>query len=189
MSRVLVIPGSGRKGSLNLQLARLASDAVQRAGAEATLVDLRGYALPLYDGDLEASEGLPAGARALKALFKSHQALLFASPENNSSMSALLKNALDWVSRKDGDESGAVPYRGKVALLTAASPGALGGLRGLRHLRESLEGLGVLVLPRTLAVAAANKAFDAGGQLPPERRAVLDELVAQLLHVARRLAD
>lgn len=188
MARVLILPGSARKGSLNTQLAHAAAGAVQRAGGETTLVNLRDLALPLYDGDLEAAEGLPAGARSLKAAFKAHDALLFCSPENNSSVSALLKNAIDWVSRPDGAEGGGVPFQGKVALLTAASPGALGGLRGMRHLRDSLEGLGVLVLPQTLAIPAADKAFDAEGKLEEKRQTTLDGLAARLVRVADRLA-
>lgn len=187
MARVLILPGSARKGSLNTQLAHAALGSVQRAGGEPTLVNLRDLALPLYDGDLEAAEGLPAGARSLKAAFKAHDALLFCSPENNSSISALMKNAIDWVSRPDGAEGGGVPFQGKVALLTAASPGVLGGLRGLRHVRDSLEGLGVLVLPQTLAIPAADKAFDADGRLEAKRQESLDKLAARLVEVANRL--
>lgn len=188
MTRILILPGSARTGSLNTQLAQAAAGSVQRAGGTATVVNLRELALPIYDGDLEAAEGLPAGARTLKSLFKAHDALLFCSPENNSSVSALLKNAIDWVSRADGAESGSVPFQGKVALLTAASPGALGGMRGLRHLRDTLEGLGVLVLPQTLAVPAADKAFGADGQLEAKRQSTLDGLAARLVGVAKRLA-
>lgn len=187
MTRVLILPGSARTGSLNTRLAHCAAASVQRAGGSATVVNLRDLALPIYDGDLEAAEGLPAGARALKAQFKAHDALLLCSPENNSSVSALLKNAIDWVSRADGGEAGLVPYQGKVALLTAASPGALGGMRGLRHLRDTLEGLGVLVLPQTLAVSGADKAFDAEGRLDEKRQATLDGLAARLVDVASRL--
>jgi len=188
MARILILPGSARSGSLNTMLARAAVAAVERAGGVATLMNLRDLALPIYDGDLEVAEGLPAGARSLKAEFKAHHALLFCSPENNASVSALLKNAIDWVSRPDGEESGLLPFKDKVALLTAASPGALGGLRGLRHLRDSLEALGVLVLPQTLAIPAANKAFDADGQLEAKRQESLDSLAARLVRIADRLA-
>jgi NAD(P)H-dependent FMN reductase len=188
MARVLIIPGSARQGSLNTRLAHAAVKAVTKAGGEPTLVNLRELAMPLYDGDLEAANGLPAGARTLKAQFKAHDALLFCSPENNSSVSALMKNAIDWVSRQDGAESGLVPFQGKVALLTAASPGNLGGLRGLHHLRDSLEGLGVLVLPQTLAIPGADQAFDAEGQLEAGRQETLERLAARLVEVADRLA-
>jgi chromate reductase, NAD(P)H dehydrogenase (quinone) len=187
MARVLIIPGSARKGSLNTKLAHAAIESVRRAGGEPTLVNLRDLAMPIYDGDLEIAEGLPEGAKQLKALFKSHDALLFCSPENNASVSALMKNAIDWVSRADGAESGLVPFQDKVALLTAASPGALGGMRGLRHLRNTLETLQVLVLPQTLAIPAADKAFDADGRLDAKRQDTLDGLAARLVRVAERL--
>lgn len=189
MTRVLILPGSARKGSLNTLLAHAAVESVERAGGEPTLVNLRDLAMPIYDGDLEAEQGLPAGARQLKALFKSHEALLFCSPENNASMSALMKNAIDWVSRQDGEESGLVPFRDKVALITAASPGSLGGLRGLRHLRNTLEALQVLVLPQMLAVTAADKAFGPDGRLDAKRQEILDGLAVRLVRVAERLAD
>ena len=188
MPRILVLPGSARRGSLNATLANCAVQSVQKAGGEATLVNLRDLALPIYDGDLEATDGLPGGARTLKAEFKAHDALLFCSPENNSSMSALLKNAIDWTSRPDGQEPGRVPFEHKVALLTAASPGGLGGLRGLGHLRASLEGLGVLVLPQMLTIPGADRAFDAAGKLDPKRQEQLDGLAARLVQVAGQLA-
>ena len=189
MARVLIIPGSARKGSLNTMLARAAVESVERAGGDPTLVNLRDLAMPIYDGDLEAEQGLPEGAKQLKTLFKSHDALLFCSPENNASVSALMKNAIDWVSRQDGKESGLVPFQDKVALLTAASPGALGGMRGLRHLRNTLEGLQVLVLPQTLAIPAADKAFGLDGRLEPKRQETLDGLAARLVRVADRLVS
>ena len=188
MTRILVIPGSARRGSLNAALAYAAVQSVQKAGGEPTLVNLRDLALPIYDGDLEAKEGLPRGAKTLKAQFKANDALLFCSPENNSSMSSLLKNAIDWLSRPDGQEPGRVPFEHKVALLTAASPGALGGIRGLGHLRASLEGLGVLVLPQMLTIPGADKAFDAAGKLDGKRQEQLDGLAARLVQVASQLA-
>src|SRR5689334_7096562 len=121
-ARILVFAGSARSGALNKKLAHVAAAAVGAAGAEATLIDLADYPMPLYDGDLEAREGLPASARKLKDLFIAHQGLLVVSPEDNASVSALLKNTLDWISRQDGGESGLIPYQGKVAALAGASP-------------------------------------------------------------------
>lgn len=187
MPRILVFAGSSRRESLNRKLAKAAVGALQALGSEVTHIELADYPMPIYNGDLEATEGLPPAARELKTLFKAHQALVIASPENNSSVSSLLKNTLDWISRPDGDESGLVPYRDKTALLLAASPGALGGMRGLRHLRNSLEGLGVLVLPQTLAVSHADHAFDAAGQLDEARSKTLRELAGRLQRVVGAL--
>jgi NAD(P)H-dependent FMN reductase len=188
-TRILVFAGSAREGSLNKKLARSAAEAARAVGAEATLIDLRDHPLPLYDGDLEAHHGVPVHAVRLKALFKEHDALLITSPENNGSVSALLKNTLDWLSRPVGEESGLAPYKGKVAALLAASPGALGGLRGLVHLRQILQSLGVLVLSEQFALSKAHEAFDAGGALKDaKQQAQVAAIVARLVEVAGRLA-
>lgn len=188
-ARILVFAGSARAGSLNKKLARVAAAAVRAAEAEATLIDLADYPMPLYDGDLEASEGLPASARKLKDLFIAHQGLLIVSPENNASVSALLKNTLDWISRQDGSESGLIPYRGKVAALAGASPGALGGLRGLTHLRAILQTLNVLVLSEQVALGRAHEAFNEDGSLKDaKQQAALAVLAKKLTDVCARLA-
>jgi len=187
--KILVLAGSARAGSLNKKLARVAAAAVRAAGAEATFVDLADYPMPLYDGDLEAREGVPAGARRLKDLFIAHRGLLIVSPENNASVSALLKNVLDWISRQDGSESGLVPYQGKVAALAGASPGALGGLRGLTHLRAILQTLNVLVLSEQFALGRAHEAFNEDGSLKDAKQQLaLAALTKKLVEVCARLA-
>jgi chromate reductase, NAD(P)H dehydrogenase (quinone) len=188
-ARILVFAGSARAGSLNKKLARVAAAAVRAAGAEATLIDLADYAMPLYDGDLEARDGVPSSARKLKDLLIAHQGLLVVSPENNASVPALLKNTLDWISRKDGSESGLVPYQGKVAALAGASPGALGGLRGLTHLRAILQTLNVLVLSEQFALGRAHEAFNEDGSLrEAKQQAALAALARKLVDVCARLA-
>lgn len=188
-ARILVFAGSARSGSLNKKLARVAAAAVRAAGAAPTLIDLADYPMPLYDGDLEAREGVPASARKLKDLFTAHQGLLIVSPENNASVSALLKNTLDWISRQDGGESGLVPYQGKVAALAGASPGALGGLRGLTHLRAILQTLNVLVLPEQVALGRAHEAFNKDGSLKDaKQQAALAAMTKKLADTCARLA-
>lgn len=185
---ILVFAGSARAGSLNKKLARVAADAVRSTGATGTFVDLADYPMPLYDGDLEAREGVPANARKLKDLFISHQGLFIVSPENNASVSALLKNTLDWISRQDGSESGLVPYRGKVAAMAGASPGALGGLRGLTHLHAILQTLNVLVLSEQFALGRAHEAFNEDGSLKdPKQQAAIAGLAKRLVEVSARL--
>ncbi len=187
--RVLVFAGSAREGSYNKKLALLAANALQAAGAEATFADLSQYPMPLYDADLESAHGLPESVVSLKELFRTHTALLIASPENNASVTALLKNTLDWVSRPAASEPGIALYQGKVAAIVAASPGALGGLRGLTHLREILQTLGVLVLPGQLAISKAGDAFDESGALiDPRSQKSLEQITAKLVRVASRLA-
>lgn len=163
--RVLAFAGSLRTDSWNKKLVRIAADGARAAGAEVTLIDLRDYPLPLFDEDLEKKDGLPPAGRKLKDLFLSHQALLLACPEYNSSITGVLKNAIDWVSRPVTGEASLACFTGKVAGLLSASPGALGGLRGLVHVRAILGNIGVLVLPDQVAVMKANEAFAADGKL------------------------
>jgi NAD(P)H-dependent FMN reductase len=166
----------------------VAAASATAAGGEVTLIDLDDYPMPVYHGDLEEREGVPENGRKLKKLFMAHQALLIVSPENNASMSSLLKNTLDWVSRAADGQNGLVPYQNKVALLLAASPGALGGLRGMVHLRQTLQALTVLVLSEQLALNRAHEQFDAAGKLlDPKMQASLDGLTKRLISVTAKL--
>lgn len=177
MTKILAFAGSTRRDSWNQKLVQAAAIAARSAGADVTLLDLADYPLPLYNGDLEARDGLPEPAQRLKILFKAHDGLLIASPEYNSSVSPLLKNTLDWVSREWQGESGLAPYQNKVAAIMAASPGALGGMRMLPHLRQILNTLGVLVLPGQFSLPHADQAFQQDSLKSPER---LQTLIADL---------
>lgn len=163
--KILAFAGSVRRASFNKCVLAIAVRGAEAAGASVTVVDLADHALPLFDQDLESSQGLPDAAKRLKTLFLQHDALLLACPEYNSSITPLLKNTIDWVSRPAPGEAALAAYRGKVAGLVSASPGALGGLRGLRHVREILGNIGVLVVPQQVAVSKADAAFDDAGNL------------------------
>lgn len=188
MAKILAFAGSARRDSFNRKLIRIAVDGARAGGGEVTLLDLADYPMPLYDGDLEASDGLPANAVKLRQIFGAHSALLIASPEYNSSVSPLLKNTIDWVSRPTKDEAGLKYISGKVAGLVAASPGALGGLRGLVHVRAILGNIGVTVIPQQHAVSGAANAFD-GDKLKDEGQTKAVMAVGQkLAEVAAKLA-
>lgn len=146
--KILALSGSTRPGSYNAVLLDAAVRGAREAGAQVTRVQLRDFPMPLYDAELEAAHGLPEGARRLKALLKAHDGLLLASPEFNGSVSGVLKNAIDWLSRSEPGEPPRAAFQGKVAGLLSASPGPRGGLQGLLHLREVLSHLQMLVLPR-----------------------------------------
>jgi NAD(P)H-dependent FMN reductase len=163
--RVLAFAGSTRKESFNKRLVRIAAQGAKAASAEVTIIDLRDFAMPLYDGDLEAESGVPENGKRLKALMVEHDGFLISAPEYNSSITAVLKNAIDWVSRPAPGEPPLVAFTGKAAVLMSASPGALGGLRGLVHLRAILGNIGVIVHPNQIAVAKAADAFNADGTL------------------------
>lgn len=186
--RVLVFAGSLRSASLNKKLARLAAEMVRDAGAEATFIDLKDYPLPVYDGDLELASGLPANARKLKDLFIAHDAFVIACPEYNAGVTGALKNAIDWVSRQDGEESGVVPYEGKVVGLCSAAGGVLFGIRAMEMLRSILMNLGCLVVPKRLGVPRASQAFGPDDQLTDAAQvATLSAMVQQVVRVAGAL--
>ncbi len=167
--RILAFAGSARADSYNKRLVKIAADGARAVGAEATLIDLRDYRLPLFDQDLEAADGLPDKAHELKEIMLRHDGLLIAAPEYNSSITPLLKNTIDWISRPGDGEKALTAYEGKVAAIMSASPGRLGGLRGLSHLRSILSNIGVLVIPDQVAVSEAHKAFGSDGNIVDEK--------------------
>jgi NAD(P)H-dependent FMN reductase len=181
--KILAFAGSTREASYNKRLVRIAADGARAAGAEVTIVDLRDYPMPLYDADLEAAEGMPENARRFKQLMSEHDGFLIAAPEYNSSITAVLKNTIDWASRRETDEPRLVAFAGKAAALMSASPGALGGLRGLVHVRAILGNLGVLVLPQQRGIPRALQAFADDGKLSDEA------LQADVTALGRRLAE
>lgn len=168
--KVLAFAGSLRKDSYNKKLVKLAAAGARAAGAEVTYVDLADLPMPIFDEDLERSEGMPPNARKFKELLISHQAMLISSPEYNSSISAALKNAIDWASRPEPNEPPLVAFAGKVAGLMAASPGALGGLRGLVTVRSILGNIQVLVVPDQVAINTAHEQFSADGSLKDAKK-------------------
>jgi chromate reductase len=174
MKKILVFAGSIRTGALSGKLAAHAARELALLNADASLISLADYELPLYNGDLEKEQGVPENAKKLKGMMLAHEGVYIASPEYNASIPPLLKNAIDWVSR--AKEPAGNPYKQCVFALGATSNGRFGGYRGLYHLRQSLElGLGALVIPEQLAIAQAESAFD-------ERGALKEEANQKLLH-------
>ena len=170
--KILAFAGSTRTGSFNKHLIKIAADGARAAGAQVTLIDLRDFSMPLYDGDLETASGIPENAKKFKNLLREHDGFLISSPEYNSSISGVLKNAIDWASRTESDDEPAlVAFKGKVAALMSASPGGLGGLRGLVHLRSILGNIGIIVLPDQVTISSAHEAFDESGKLKDAKKA------------------
>ncbi len=188
--RILAFAGSVRAESLNRTLLRFAVNIARSAGADVTVLEFKDYPLPLMDEDLESREGVPEAAMKLKQVFKEHHALLIAAPEYNSSITPLLKNAIDWISRPVPGEPPLGAFQGKVATLISASPGDLGGLRGLVHLRAILGNIGVIVLPDQFALTRAHEAFGAEGNLKDAKQtARLEGVVKKLVVAAGRFAS
>lgn len=189
--RLLAFSGSARKGSYNHKTVLIAAEAAREAGADVNVISLRDFALPIYDGDLEAERGVPEGARRLKDLFLGHDGFLIASPEYNGAFSPLLKNAIDWVSRPTEEGETALTlraYRGKVAGIMSASPGPWGGIRGLTHLRQVLSGIFVLVAAEQFAVPNAQTAFDETGMLKDKtQRSLVEAIGRRVAGLARHM--
>ena len=190
-TRILVFAGSARKDALSKRVARAAQIALLEAGAEATLIDLADYEAPLYNGDLEAAQGVPPVITQLLALFAAHDGLLIASPEYNGSMTPLLVNTFDWCSRvfaPPAPVAGLDLLANKPVAIVGSSPGALGGLRALFHLRDLLGYLGMLVLPRQLAVGRSHEAVTVEGHIIDERqRGAMLGVAAALVATATKL--
>jgi chromate reductase, NAD(P)H dehydrogenase (quinone) len=183
--KILVFAGSIRTGSFNARLAALAAKEIARAEAEVTRISLLDFPLPLYDGDHETRSGPPENAVKLKRMFGAHQGIFIASPEYNASLTPLLKNAIDWISRvREKQEPPLAAYRNRVFALGSASNGTYGGMRSVMALRHVLElGCGALVIPEQIAVREASHAFDENDELKDERSAAL------LRTLARRLVE
>lgn len=188
---ILVFAGSIRTGSLNARLAALATRELALLEVDATLVSLVDYPMPLYDGDLEARSGVPESAVLFKRMMSAHRGVFIASPEYNASVTPLLKNTLDWVSRvREGNEPPLTAFKNRVFALGAASNGSLGGYRSLMALRQVLElGCGAQVIPEQIAVREAANGFDATDGLRDERAAKgLRTVLARLVEAARHCA-
>ena len=189
--KILVFAGSIRTGSMNARLAALAAKEFALAGADTTRISLLDFPMPLYDGDLEGRSGPPEAAIGLKRMMQQHQGIFIASPEYNASVTPLLKNTLDWVSRvREGKEAALAVYKDRAFALGGASNGGYGAMRSLLALRQVLEqGCSALVIPDQIAVARAGDAFDEMDNFRDEsntRR--LKSVVQSLIEFARHYA-
>jgi chromate reductase, NAD(P)H dehydrogenase (quinone) len=188
--KILVFAGSIRTGSHSARLAALAAKLLVLEGGHVTRISLQDFPMPLYDGDLETKSGPPEHAINLKRMMMQHAGVFIVSSEYNASLTPLLKNTIDWISRvRDGTEQPLAAFRNRIFALGAASPGTLGGYRSLMALRQVLElGCGATVLPEHVAVRDAANAFDEDDNLRDPRTAQgLKSLLRRLIDAARYL--
>lgn len=171
MSTILGLSGSLRAESFNRKLLR---EAARLYGADLIDANLR---LPLYDGDLEVASGIPPEVQTLADQIAAAPAILIASPEYNQAISGVLKNALDWVSRVEGN-----PWLGKPVALMSAAAGRAGGARAQYDLRLKIAPFRANVMPGPeILIAGAHQQFDAQGTLTGESYVkALSELMDQL---------
>jgi chromate reductase, NAD(P)H dehydrogenase (quinone) len=193
MLKLLVFAGSARRESFNKRLAAVAARIAAEQRAQVTHIDLRDYAMPLYNGDNEVALGVPESAVKLQALFASHQAVIVATPEYNGLPTPLLKNTLDWVSRTNkasAEPSGLAVFQGKVAGLLSASPGPAGGLRSLNITRQFFSNLGMLVVPEQFGLGGAASAFNTNAELvDAQHQQSVERVVKAVLNIAGKLSS
>lgn len=187
--KILVIPGSLRTGSLNARLAAVAVHELAQSGAEITCISLADFPLPIYDGDLQAKSGVPKHAVNLKRMIAAHHGILIVTPEYNSSVPALVKNTIDWVSRvQDPHEARGQVFRDRVFAIASASGGRLGGARALAALRLILAACHAQVIPNQLALSFADDAYDEMDRLKNAADAeALKALARQLIDISQRM--
>lgn len=186
--KILVIPGSLRIDSHNSRLAALAAKELVLAEAEVTRISLIDYPLPLFDPDLSIEDELPQNAVQLQRMLAAHQGVFITSPEYSASVTPVVKNAVDWLSRpRARNEPSYAAFKHRVFALGAASSGATGGVGSLMALRQILElGCGALVLPEQISLPNAGLAFDETDNLKDEDlAAALRALVRRLVALAR----
>lgn len=194
--KILAFSGSLRAQSYNKKILDVAARGVEAAGGTVTLVDLADYPMPIYNVDDHEENGFDAHAFRLQELVVAHDGFLIASPSYNGSLTAALKNMIDWMSRPNEQHAKADIFRGKGAAILTASPGSFGGVRMLAHLRDVLTSVGVYVHPTGIAVTFVDKKLDDAGQLQDAQMEdtllgvgrSLVEMIAQLNHHPQRLA-
>ncbi len=188
--KILVLPGSTRSGSHNVKLAALAAKELALIDIDVTRISLEDYPLPFFDGDLEADNGLPANALKLKQMITAHHGVFITSPEYSASVTPMLKNAIDWVSRvRERGEPTYAAFKRRAFAIASASAGRSGGLRSLMALRQILElGCGALVIPEQVAIPQADQAFDDLDNIADTGTAdLLRAQLARLVDMAQRM--
>jgi chromate reductase len=187
--KILVIPGSLRTGSLNARLAAVIAHELASSGTEVTRISLSDFPLPIFDGDLQAKSGVPKHAVNLKRMMSTHHGVLIVTPEYNSSVPALVKNTIDWISRvQDPHETRGQVFRERVFAIAAASGNRLGGTRALAALRLILTACHASVVPNQLALSFADQAYDEMDHLKhPADIEALQALVRQLIDHSQRM--
>ena len=182
--RILVFAASLRSASLNRKLAALAAERLKAHGADVDHADFREFEAPIYDGDLEAASGIPAGARAFNDRVKHAAGFAISTPEYNFSMPGALKNLIDWSSRERP-----IIWKGKPGLLLGTSPSMVGAQRSLWAVRVPFESLGAHLFPDMFSLAQGDQRLDAAGQLNDQKLAKrLDDVTGAFLKFAEALS-
>lgn len=192
--KITAFAGSTRSQSVHQKLLEEATKIARLHGAEVQLIKLKELEIPFYDGDLEQNSGMPLGAKKLRNLMIESDIILIASPEYNGSVSAVLKNALDWVSRSEAGGSSRQAYAGengkkKIFFLMSSSPGKGGGAGHLDHLKSIIERIGGLVYHETFSLAQSHLYFEENADSQTDRQVVtqkLEPIIRRVLEFAAK---
>lgn len=179
MTKILALSGSLRRDSLNTRLAH----AIREYAPANVVIEIATlHGIPLYDGDVEAGQGIPDAVNALKARIVNSDGVLLVTPEYNGGMPGVMKNGIDWLSRTDIKAVFAArPYA-----LAGATPGGWGTLSAQAAWLPVLNRLGVTLYAPSFKLSAANKAFNENGGLASEQsQAMVRDLLegfSQFIH-------
>jgi NAD(P)H-dependent FMN reductase len=191
MAKILAFAGSLREYAYSKRVLRQAVEGARNEGAEVTVIDLRDYAVPIFNAD-EYEQTYDANALKLQDIFAGHDGFLISSPEYNGSMPGGMKNMIDWVSRPSEKYPKPVEvFKGKTAALIASSPGSFGGIRCLAHIRGMLSIMHVHVLPVEIAVSFVSGKFEGDSDVMTDEKmkTVLEDLGAALAKAIDRNSD
>ena len=182
MTSVLLFAGSVRRRAFSRRLAAAAGLAVARHGGKPTMVDLADYEAPLYNADIEDSDGIPQGVLDFRRLVATHDALCLATPEYNGGMTPILLNMFCWASRPSPTDDFRAVFQGKPVALMASSPGRLGGVRVIPRLRDEVCELGMVPVPGFASIGNAAQAFSDNGELSDKQQVQgLNALIQRLV--------
>lgn len=147
------------------------------------VINLNDFELPFYNGDIEEEIGLPENAKKFKEILNHMDGLVISCPEYNGGISAVMKNFIDWVSRKGDDTEAKLAFKEKIAYIACATTSQGGGKRGLNVLRMILGNVGVKVATSQFGLATADQFFNADGDITEERvKNELDQSVGEFLN-------
>lgn len=177
--KVLMFAGSTRADSYNKKLVHEAAEMAKQMGAAVTVCELNDFPMPFYDTDLEREQGMPENAKRFRQLMIDHDAILIASPEYNHSISAVLKNTLDWASRSEEGKSSHAAFEGKKFAIMNASTHKKGSVHALAHLRAIIEDIGGEVISQEVAIPRAQNYF--AEEVRPENPLLREELELLLM--------
>lgn len=184
--KILLFATSLRKASLNKKFIECTCAMLaENSSLGIHKINLEDFDMPMYNGDIEDTQGLPSSVLKLYTLVESSDAVIVSTPEYNGSISGVFKNVLDWTSRKKPN-----CWEKKSVLLLGASPGALGAVRGLWHTRQPFDVLKARLYPEMMGLQKAAEAFDEQNLLKDiKNREMLRTLLNNFLEYSRRLSE